>query len=125
MVRVIEYVAAGTNCPANGAGSAARLAGRVAAICRQSVSESAAEAGASGAVAILVHHAGGKAREWRLVAAGTARPICANAQARRRWKNCGVGVAAIGGTERVTRPLKSKLSEELFDRNGGVREDAL
>src|SRR5215472_5026261 len=115
VVRVAEHLAGGgrVDCAANGAGPATRIGGCSATVRGQSVSESATEAGACGAVAILVHHAGRKARNGNVVEARAAGIVCANHGAGSGRKNRSVAVAAAGGTTGMRR--KGPLLRELLD----------
>ena len=55
---------------------------------RKSISALAAKAGARRALAILVHDAGGEARDRRVVAARIARSVCTSAGAGAGWHGC-------------------------------------
>src|SRR6266566_5153780 len=103
VVRVAEHLAGRADCAANRARPAARVGGCSAIVRGQSVSESAAAAGARGAVAILVHRAERQARDGNVVAARAVGIVCANAGAGSGRKNWSVAVAADGGTTGMRR----------------------
>src|SRR5215470_16870066 len=101
VVRVAEHLAGRTDRAANRAGPATRVGGCSATVRGESVSASPTEAGARGAVAILVHHPRRKTRDRNVVEARAAGIVCANAGAGSGWKNRSVAVATDGGTTRM------------------------
>src|SRR3954451_11836328 len=76
MVRVTRNVAGQHVRSQHGRTTAEQRSRRAETFSRQSICECASEAGTSGAVAVLVHHARGKARNGQLVEAAKSWAVC-------------------------------------------------